>query len=111
MPVLTINSNIKIDDDSVLTELSQLCAKMLCKPENYVMVQINDQQKLIFAGSNDPAASCSLTSLGLNDKHTAEYSQQLCQFMESKLGIPANRIYIEFKSPERRLFGWDKRTF
>ena len=111
MPVLTINTNIIIDNNSVLAELSQLCAEMLSKPEAYVMVHINDQQMLIFAGTNEAAASCSLTSLGLSQEHAADYSQKLCQFLESKLGISAARTYIEFKSPERSLFGWNNSTF
>lgn len=113
MPVLSINTNIKIDKDmsQALGELSQLCARFLDKPEQYVMVQINDEQNLIFAGSSDAAASCSLTSLGLTDEHTREYSEAICSYLDDHLNIPANRIYIEFKSPERRFFGWNKGTF
>jgi len=111
MPVLDINTNIKIEDDNALAELSHLCAEILGKPESYVMVHINDQQKLIFAGSNEAAASCSLTSLGLTDQNTKIYSEKICSYLESKLNIPASRTYIEFKSPERSMFGWNKSTF
>ncbi|MDH5392862.1 MAG: phenylpyruvate tautomerase MIF-related protein [Gammaproteobacteria bacterium] len=111
MPVFVINTNIKIEHDAVLHELSQLCADMLGKPESYVMIQINDQQKLIFAGSHQPAALCSLTSLGLNQQQTAGFSEKICGYLSSHLNIPAARTYIEFKSPERSLFGWNKSTF
>jgi len=113
MPVLTINTNIKLEKDvkATLKQLSELCSEMLAKPENYVMIHLNDQQNLMFAGTYDAAASCSLTSLGLTDQHTTEYSEQICQFLESHLNIPSSRIYIEFKAPERSLFGWNKATF
>ena len=54
----------------------RLCAEMLGKPESYVMIHINDQQKLIFAGTDEAAANCSLTSLGLSDQHTADFHAQ-----------------------------------
>lgn len=113
MPVLTINTNIKIENalGQTMRELSQLCANILGKPEQYVMVQLNEEQNLIFAGSSDPAASCSLASLGLTDDHTRDYSDAICAYLEDRLAIPAARIYIEFKSPERSLFGWNKSTF
>lgn len=113
MPVLTINTNIKLTTDinTSLKELSALCSSMLAKPENYVMVHINEQQHLIFAGTSEAAASCSLISLGMTDQHTADYSNQICQYLETHFQIPASRIYIEFKAPERSLFGWNKSTF
>ncbi len=111
MPVLTINTNIKVEQQNILNDLSRLCAEMLGKPESYVMIHINDQQKLIFAGTDEAAANCSLTSLGLSDQHTANYSEKICSYLETNLKIPAARTYIEFKSPERSLFGWNKSTF
>ena len=111
MPVLTVCTNIKIEQESALKDLSSLCAEITGKPEAYVMIHINDQQKLIFAGTDEPAANCSLTSLGLNDQQTAGYSEKICNYLETALNIPAARTYIEFKSPERSLFGWNKSTF
>lgn len=113
MPVLSINTNINIEQSpgQTMRELSQLCANLLGKPEKYVMIQLNDNQNLIFAGSNEAAANCSLTSLGLSDEHTAEYSAAICGYLQDRLNIPAARIYIEFKSPERSMFGWNSSTF
>ena len=111
MPVLTINTNIEVSRPDVLTDLSKLCSDMLGKPESYVMIHINDKQKLIFAGTDDATANCSLTSLGLTDQHSAEYSEKICSYLDANLNIPSSRIYIEFKSPDRSLFGWNKGTF
>jgi len=111
MPVLTIDTNIVIEQADVLNKLSVLIAKTLSKPESYVMIKLNDQQQLLFAGTDEAAAYCSLTSLGLSTDDTATISESICQFLESTLNIPAARTYIEFKSPERSLFGWNKATF
>jgi phenylpyruvate tautomerase PptA (4-oxalocrotonate tautomerase family) len=113
MPVLTVNTNITLSDDAdkLMHELSALCADMLGKPESYVMVHLNPEQHLIFAGSDAPAAFCSLTSLGMSNSNTATYSARLCHFLQAELGIPPERIYIEFKAPDRTMFGWNNTTF
>ncbi|MBT8128901.1 MAG: hypothetical protein KJP10_02835, partial [Gammaproteobacteria bacterium] len=55
MPVLQITTNASIDDTAGLAkQASALAAEMLGKPESYVMVQINSDARLIFAGSDDP---------------------------------------------------------
>ena len=112
MPLLQINTNTSIDDPSTLaTEASALVAGMLGKPESYVMVIVNPDQALTFAGNTNGAAHLKLKSLGLAESETAQYSKQLCGFMEQKLGIDPARIYIEFDGPPRHMWGWDSKTF
>lgn len=112
MPLLDITSNTKIDNPQQVAELaSALAANMLGKPESYVMVKIHSEQTLIFAGSNEPAAHVQLKSLGLPENSTADFSAQLCDFISSQLDINSARIYIEFISPQRHMWGWDRRTF
>ena len=112
MPVLQITTNASIADAGALArQASSLAADMLGKPESYVMVSINGDADLIFAGSNDPCAHLRLTSLGLPETATRDYSEKLCSFIEQQLGVPPARTYIEFVSPERHMFGWDSRTF
>lgn len=112
MPLLQISTNQTIEDYNQLAkEASSLTAEMLGKPESYVMVKIDQADTLIFAGSDEPCAHLKLKSLGLNEDETAAYSEKLCQFASEKLGIPESRTYIEFSSPPRHMWGWDKRTF
>ena len=112
MPVLQITTNATINDTADLAkQASALVAEMLGKPESYVMVQINDNAGLIFAGSDDPCALLVLKSLGLHESKTPSYSEQLCDFIEQQFGVPPGRTYIEFASPERHMFGWNSGTF
>ena len=112
MPLLEISTNTQIDSPQNIAELaSKLTAEMLGKPESYVMVRIHPEQTLIFAGNNEPAAHVKLKSLGLPENHTAEFSDNICSFISSTLGIDSARIYIEFANPERHMWGWDGRTF
>ena len=112
MPLLEITTNCPVEDaESIASEASRTVAGMLGKPESYVMVKVLSGQTLIFAGSDAPAAHLKLKSLGLPEDRTAEYSQQLCQFISDHTGIDSSRVYIEFSSPDRHMWGWDSRTF
>ena len=112
MPLLQITTNISIENSSVFTKnASRIIADMLGKPESYVMVMVNADASLVFAGSEDDCAHLKLKSLGLDESKTTDYSAQLCNFIQNTLDIPAARIYIEFSSPERHMWGWDSKTF
>lgn len=112
MPVLQITTNISTADTSELArQASSLVASLLGKPESYVMVNINTDANLIFAGSSEPCAHLMLKSLGLPESETSKYSESLCAFIEQQLGVPPARTYIEFVNPERHMFGWNNGTF
>ena len=112
MPVLQITTNASIDEvDALAKQASKLTAEILGKPESYVMVSINDNADLIFAGSSDPCAHLMLKSLGLPESQTTAFSEKLCSFIEQRLGVSPSRTYIEFINPERHMFGWDNSTF
>lgn len=114
MPTLRLLTNVEIaaeDRASMMAELSRRVAELLGKPESYVMVILESGRDLLFAGTAAPAAYLELKSLGLAETQTPELSRRLCEWLESRLAIPAQRIYIEFASPPRQLFGWNKGTF
>lgn len=112
MPTLQISSNVDIaDSKSLAREASKLVASMLGKPESYVMVLVRPRCDMLFAGNDAPTALLSLVSLGMPESKIKSYSEQLCGFIESRLGIAPNRIYINFESPPYSHWGWDNSTF
>lgn len=114
MPTLRILTNVTVPAEqraALLTGASRATAEMLRKPESYVMVILEDGRDMVFAGTPDPAAYLELKSLGLPEDQTARYSRTLCNLLEEALGIPAERVYIEFAAPPRHLFGWNGGTF
>ena len=112
MPVLQIATNVTIDDsDALAKQASSLVAELLGKPESYVMICINANTDMMFAGTSDPCAHLVLKSLGLPESETKTYSEKLCSFIEQQFGVPPSRTYIEFINPERHLFGWNSGTF
>lgn len=112
MPLLHIHSNIAIaDKKEVALAASKLTAQLLSKPENYVMVLIEDQQQLIFAGKDQPTAYLELKSINLPESQTTEISSAICDFISEKLGIDSSRIYIEFSNAQHHMWGWKGATF
>jgi len=112
MPLLQLTTNQAIEDKiGICQQLSQQVASLLGKPESYVMVILQDNQAMTFAGIDEPTAMLVLKSLGLPEDKTSDFSRQLCTITGELLNIAPNRIYIEFSNPERHMWGWDNRTF
>ncbi|MDJ0832646.1 MAG: phenylpyruvate tautomerase MIF-related protein [Gammaproteobacteria bacterium] len=112
MPYLSITSNQPLDTKSgQLETLSRMLAEALGKPESYVMVELQHNPDMLFAGSNDPLAYCQLKSLGLQETRTAALSETICNSLHELYAIEPSRIYIEFAAPARPMWGWDKKTF
>ncbi|MEJ2213962.1 MAG: phenylpyruvate tautomerase MIF-related protein [Gammaproteobacteria bacterium] len=114
MPLLKVTTNTEADSftaTEVTGQLSRAVAELLGKPESYVMTIVEQNDNMSFAGTNEPLAFLELKSLGLPEDKTTEFSENLCLLIQDLFQIPPNRIYIEFSSPDRHLWGWDKRTF
>ncbi len=114
MPLLRIQTNRPIEADaqkSLISRASQAVADMLGKPERYVMVSIEQNPAMLFGGSNEPLAYLELKSIGLPESATADFSQTLATLLNEELGLPADRIYIEFADAPRAMWGWNGGTF
>ncbi|MCU7844020.1 MAG: hypothetical protein KZQ93_09295 [Candidatus Thiodiazotropha sp. (ex Monitilora ramsayi)] len=114
MPLLKITTNKDIDTDkrpALLKAASENVANMLGKPERYVMVVLETNPDMSFAGETSPLAYLELKSIGLPGDRTTEFSNFLCELVSAQLEIPADRVYIEFSDAERHLWGWNSATF
>ena len=114
MPYLSITTNQTADDQNraeLLREASALVAELLGKPERYVMVAWRQDPTMLFGGTDAPLAYLELKSIGLPPDATAGLSAALCALVGNHLGIPAERIYIEFADAARHMWGWNGATF
>jgi phenylpyruvate tautomerase PptA (4-oxalocrotonate tautomerase family) len=114
MPTLKIQTNVATlptERSAILQDASARVAEVLGKPERYVMVLLETNPDMLFAGTDEPLAYLELKSLGLPEDKTPVLSSALCEFMEAHFKVPAERTYIEFTSPPRHMFGWSGRTF
>jgi len=114
MPLLRIQTNQDFDPgnrQAILSKASRMVAEQLSKPEQYVMVSLEPNPGMLFAGSGEPLAFLELKSIGLPESRTGELSQALCRLMEQELGIPQDRVYVEFSDAPRKMWGWNGGTF
>jgi len=106
------NATVSADNKKALVTLaSSAVAEMLGKPERYVMVSIEENPAMLFGGSDAPLAYLELKSIGLPESQTSEFSTRLSSLLEEQLGLPAERIYIEFADAARNMWGWNGGTF
>ena len=114
MPYVNVRTNKTVSPDlkkKLLSALSLRLADELGKPERYVMAEISGDANLVFAGSDEPTAYVELKSIGLSETQTQPLSSVICSLLSESLGVPSDRIYIEFINAPRKFWGWNQSTF
>lgn len=114
MPYFNIETNAIIDESSIqdLTKkFSVFISELLGKPEQFVMISLKTENSLIFGGNGKSTAFVQLKSIGLPKERCTEFSEKICNLLDSELGIPKDRIFINFQDLERSMFGWNGKTF
>lgn len=112
MPLLSIEStHPPADNASFIAECSSRVADLLGKPESYVMVRYQHNPNMLFAGTDSPLALVQLKSLSLPEDETPAFSAALCELITEYLSVHPERVYIDFVSPARHMWGWNSRTF
>jgi phenylpyruvate tautomerase PptA (4-oxalocrotonate tautomerase family) len=111
MPYVHVETNQVVKEDSVLSQISSFMTTLLDKPENWMMISIDDQKKMIFAGQTEPCAIIQIKSIGLSVTQCKEIAPKICSFFESLLLIPGERIYIDMIDIDRRMFAWNGNIF
>jgi phenylpyruvate tautomerase len=114
MPYLMIQTNLPLGkkaERAILKNASTLVAEQLEKPESFVMIALQPDTSMLFAGSDDPVAFLELKSVGLPARKTKDLSESLCQLIEGHLGIPRDRVYVKFIDVKGAMWGWKGDTF
>ncbi|WP_204102333.1 MULTISPECIES: phenylpyruvate tautomerase MIF-related protein [Spirulina sp. CCY15215] len=115
MPLIKVQSTESPDAEKVkilLKSLSEKLAQHLGKPESYVMTAFEGNVPMTFAGSPDRVCFLEIKSIGtMKPEQTKAMSQDFCHTISQDLGVPGDRIYIEFADAERHLWGWKGTTF
>uniref|UniRef100_A0A3Q7IIS3 Macrophage migration inhibitory factor homolog n=1 Tax=Solanum lycopersicum TaxID=4081 RepID=A0A3Q7IIS3_SOLLC len=100
MPCLNISTNVNlegVDTSSVLSEATSTVAKLIGKPEAYVMIVLKGSVPMAFGGTEQPAAYGELVSIGgLNADVNKKLSAAIADILETKLSIPKSRFFLKF---------------
>ena len=114
MPYLMIQTNLPLGrkaERSILRNASTLVSELLEKPESFVMVALEKDTAMYFAGSDDPVAFLELKAVGLPARKTKDLCEALCQLIEGHLGIARDRVYVKFIDVKGAMWGWKGDTF
>ncbi len=114
MPFLKLTTNITLDEQmttQLMQEFSSSLAKATGKPEQYVMVTVSGNNRMLFGASAAPLAYLECKSIGLTAQQAKVISSALSLIIIAKLGILADRIYIEFSNSPAEFWGWNGGTF
>ncbi|KAB5520088.1 hypothetical protein DKX38_024407 [Salix brachista] len=95
MPCLNISTNVNLDGvntSSILSEASSQVAKILKKPESYVMIVLKGSVPISFGGTEEPAAYGELVSIGgLSNDVNKKLSSAISTILLSKLSVLKSR--------------------
>lgn len=116
MPLIKVQTSVsapeKAEIQTLLKGLSSSLAKHLGKPESYVMTAFNADVPMTFAGTFDPVCYIEVKSVGtIRPEQTQSMSKDFCNKIHQAIGVPQNRIYIEFTDTEGSMWGWNGFTF
>ncbi|MBD2693606.1 phenylpyruvate tautomerase MIF-related protein [Anabaena catenula] len=116
MPLIKVQTSVAAPEatviQSMLKSLSAKLAQHTGKPESYVMTAFEPAIPMTFGGTTDPVCYIEIKSVGtMKPEQTAAMSQDFCQQINQILGIPKNRIYIEFADAKGAMWGWNSTTF
>ena len=111
MPLIhvRVSSEQVANADGLLKELSAELARSTGKPEKYVMSLLQSNVPMTFGGTEKPCCYVEIKSIGALQPE--RMTQTFCELIESRTGIPANRIYIGFEDIPPRQWGFNGQTF
>ncbi|WP_159783370.1 phenylpyruvate tautomerase MIF-related protein [Sodalinema gerasimenkoae] len=116
MPLIQVKTSAHAPDkaavEGMLQALSSKLSGHLGKSESYVMTAFEADVPMTFGGSLDPVCFIEIKSIGsMSPSQTRAMSADFCQEIESRLGVPSKRTYIEFADAKGAMWGWNGSTF
>jgi len=114
MPLLKLETTVSLSDpqrQQLLGSLSKIVAETIGKPEQYVMVTISPSA-IVVSGKPGDAAFVDIRSIGgLNAGVNRLLAQKVCALLVQTLGMPQDRVYLNFTDVEPGNWGWNGSTF
>lgn len=116
MPLCQVFTNVPAaapsDERDLLAELSRLLAARFDKPERWVMTCLLPGVAMTFGGTTAPTAFVAVRNIGtMKPDDTAALSRDISAHLEKALGVPRDRVYVEFADAQDYLWGWNGGTF
>jgi phenylpyruvate tautomerase len=116
MPLITVYTSAEPPSEdeatALLRDLSSTTARVLGKPESYVMTCLVPRTQMTFAGTFAPSCLVEIKSIGgLGGDQAARLTEAVCKAVPAAIGVPARRVYVVFADVPASLWGLDGKTF
>ena len=109
MPYINISTSVRVDDKKkLLEEISILISSLTNKSKRFVMAKLDDNCEMYF---EDPSPCCFLEIRSIGSLNPSEISKQISNFVNEKMEIPLDKIYISFEDVSSSMWAWNGRTF
>ncbi|MFW5734949.1 MAG: phenylpyruvate tautomerase MIF-related protein [Oceanidesulfovibrio sp.] len=111
---MRIEPNIELDDGQVedlVAKATSLVTESLGKSERYVMVVVHQGGPRRLRQRSEPGGVLQSRLHRVGRIPCPALAESLCMFLETREGIPQDRIYIEFSDLSRSMVGWNEKTF
>jgi hypothetical protein len=116
VPLVQVFTNVPAlaspDASALLGDLSRLLAQRFEKPERWVMTCLVPGLAMTFGGTPAPTAFVAVKNIGtMKPEDTELLSRELTDRLQKALGVPPDRVYIQFTDAVDYLWGWNGGTF
>ncbi len=114
MPLITIRSAAAVSDEAVdplLSACSAALAETLAQPEAYVMTLFERSAGMTMAGTSEPCGLVEVRSVvELVGDQTQAVTGVVCALLGQHLGVPPERIFVNFTDFRRAMWGFNGAT-
>src|SRR5215472_12062146 len=99
MPLVTVYTSAEAHTEeksaTLLRDLSSSTARLLGKPESYVMTCLVPRTSMTFAGSPEPSCLVEIKSIGgLGGDRAKRLTEVVCKLVHDAFGVATNRTYV-----------------
>ena len=109
MPYISVSTSAIIEDKKkLLEEISILISSLTNKPKRFVMARLDDDSKMYF---EDQSPCCFLEIKSIGSLNPSEMAKPISVFINEKMGIPIDKIYVSFEDVPASMWAWNGRTF
>ena len=109
MPYINVSTSIKVDDvEKFLEEIATLISSLTNKSKRFVMAKLDDNSEMYFDGQS-PCCFLEIRSIG--SLNPSVIAKPISDFVNKKIGIQMDKIYIYFEDVSPSMWSWNGRTF
>ena len=109
MPYINISTSLKVEDKKkLLEEISILISSLTNKSKRFVMTKLDSDCEMYFDGNSH---CCFLEIKSIGSLNPSDMAKPISHFINEKMGISIDRIYIQFKDVPASSWSWNGRTF